>query len=98
MVLMILRKPRCRLSMALVRALRHWLCGRRVKVKTRSLAASRLSATARCLNLHLRMKALRCALIGGAYGSAGLTHQAAVEIEPKNVRFRFNRRVRHDCP
>jgi hypothetical protein len=25
-------------------------------------------------------------------------HQAAIEIEPENVRFRFTRRVSHDCP
>src|ERR1700684_467397 len=42
-----------------VRALRHWLGGSRVKVNSRSPASSRLSATARCLSLHLRMKALR---------------------------------------
>ena len=50
----------CRRSIALVvRALRHWLGGRRVKVNSRSPASSRLSATARCLSRHLRMKALR---------------------------------------
>src|SRR6266516_7228653 len=42
-----------------VRALLHWLGGRRVKVKSRSPASSRLSARARCLSRHLRMKALR---------------------------------------
>src|SRR6266540_3320059 len=42
-----------------VRALLHWLGGRRVKVNRRSPASSRLSATARCLSRHLRMKALR---------------------------------------
>jgi hypothetical protein len=36
-----------------VRTLRHWLGGRRVKVNKRSPASSRLSATARCLSLHL---------------------------------------------
>src|SRR6266536_2203787 len=46
-----------------VRALLHWLGGRRVKVNRRSLASSRLSATARCLSRHLRMKALRRASI-----------------------------------
>src|SRR5450756_1339874 len=50
----------CKRSIALVvRTLRHWLGGRRVKVNKRSPASSRLSATARCLSLHLRMKALR---------------------------------------
>ena len=50
----------CRRSIALVvRALRHWLGGSRVKVKRRSPASSRLSATARHLSRHLRMKALR---------------------------------------
>ena len=42
-----------------VRALRHWLGGRRVNVRSRSPASSKLSATARCLSRHLRMKALR---------------------------------------
>ena len=50
----------CSRSIALVvRALLHWLGGRRVKVKRRSPASSRLSATARCLSRHLRTKALR---------------------------------------
>jgi hypothetical protein len=54
----------CSRSIALVvRALRHWLGGSRVKVKSRSPASSRLAATARCLSLHLRMKALRRAAI-----------------------------------
>ena len=57
----------CSRSIALVvRALRHWLGGRRVKVKSRSPASSRLSATARCLSRHLRMKALRRASISSA--------------------------------
>jgi len=38
----------------------HWLGGR---VKSRSPASSRLSAAARCLSRHLRMKALRPAAI-----------------------------------
>src|SRR5213593_2765016 len=42
-----------------VRALRHWLGGSRVKVNSRAPASSRLSATAWCLSRHLRMKALR---------------------------------------
>jgi hypothetical protein len=42
----------CKRSIALVvRTLRHWLGGRRVKVNKRSPASSRLSATARCLSL-----------------------------------------------
>src|SRR6058998_2773245 len=42
----------CSRSIALVvRTLRHWLGGRRVKVNKRSAASSRLSATARCLIL-----------------------------------------------
>lgn len=54
----------CSRSMALVvRALRHWLGGSRVKVKSRSPASYRLSTTARCLSRHLRMKALRRASI-----------------------------------
>jgi hypothetical protein len=36
--------------------------------------------------------------IGGDHGPTELEHQAMVEIEPKNVRFRFTRRVRHDRP
>src|SRR5437868_652005 len=48
-----------RRSIALVvRALFHWLGGSRVKVKRRSPASSRLSATALCLSRHLRKKAL----------------------------------------
>jgi hypothetical protein len=31
-------------------------------------------------------------------GPTKLEHQAAVEIEPENVRFRFTHRVSHDCP
>src|SRR5262249_42467788 len=47
----------CSRSMALVvRALFHWLDGKRVKLNKRSPASSRLSATARCLSRHLRMK------------------------------------------
>ena len=38
---------------------RHWLRGRRVKVKRRSPASSRQSATGRWRSRHLRMKALR---------------------------------------
>jgi hypothetical protein len=50
----------CSRSIALVvRTLRHWLGGSRVKVKSRSPASARLSATARCLSRHLRMNALR---------------------------------------
>ncbi len=40
-------------------ALRHWLGGRPVKVKRRSPASSRQSATGRWRSRHLRMKALR---------------------------------------
>jgi hypothetical protein len=47
-------------SIALVvRAVFHWLGGSRVKVKSRSPASSRLSATALHLSRHLRMKARR---------------------------------------
>jgi hypothetical protein len=42
-----------------VRTLRHWLGGSGVKLKSRSPAFCRLSATARCLSRHLRMKAWR---------------------------------------
>ena len=37
----------------------HWLGGRRVKVKSRSPASSRLSATARHFSRHFRRNALR---------------------------------------
>ena len=54
----------CNRSIAfVVRRLRHWLGGMRAKVNKRSPASSRLSATARCLSLHFRMKALRRAAI-----------------------------------
>ena len=50
----------CRRSTALVvRAERHWLDGKRVKVNSRSPASSRLSATPRHFSRHLRRKALR---------------------------------------
>src|SRR3989442_10170948 len=59
-VLILRLNSSCNRSMALVvRTLRHCPGGRRVKVKSRSPASSRLSATARCLSRHLRMKALR---------------------------------------
>jgi hypothetical protein len=45
-----------------VRALRHWLGGSRVKVKSRSPASCRLSGTAPCLSRHLRMKDLAARL------------------------------------
>src|SRR5437660_11441218 len=53
-------------SIALVvRALFHWLGGSRVKVKSRSPASSRLSATALHLSRHLRRKARRrCSDLG----------------------------------
>jgi hypothetical protein len=48
----------CSRSIAfVVRALRHWLGGSRVKVKNRSPAPSRLSATALHFTRHLQMKA-----------------------------------------
>src|SRR5436309_15269120 len=54
----------CRRSIAfVVLALRHWLGERRVKVKRRSPASSRLSATGLHLSRHLRRKALRRAAI-----------------------------------
>src|ERR1700730_4447469 len=63
----------CSRSMALVvRTLRHWLGGSRVKVKSRSPASCRLSATARCLSRHLRMKALRCRSPLGVTSSDGV--------------------------
>ena len=59
-VLILRLNSSCSRSIAfVVRTLRHWSGGRRVKVKSRSPASSRLSATARCLSRHLRMKALR---------------------------------------
>ena len=45
-----------------VRALRHWLSGSRVKVNSRSPASSRLSATARCLSLHFADEGLAARL------------------------------------
>jgi hypothetical protein len=58
----------CRRSIAfVVLALRHWVGGRRVKVKRRSPASSRLSATARWRSRHLRMKALRRDAISSAF-------------------------------
>jgi len=36
--------------------------------------------------------------IGGYHGTAELKHQAAVEIEPQRLAFRFTRRVRHRRP
>ena len=67
----------CNRSIAfVVRALRHWLGGRRVKVNSRSPASSRLSATARCLSRHLRMKALRRASISSRV--AGVDHVVVV--------------------
>ena len=33
--------------------------------------------------------------IGGHHGAAKLEHQAAVEIQPNSIRFRFTRWVRH---
>src|SRR5436189_156231 len=54
-VLILRLNSSCSRSIALVvRTLRHWLGGRRVKVNKRSPASSRLSLTARCLSLHLR--------------------------------------------
>src|SRR6516165_5310897 len=56
-------------SIALVvRALFHWLGGSRVKVKSRSPASSRLSATALHLSRHLRRKARRRASISANEG------------------------------
>jgi hypothetical protein len=53
-----LNSSRSRSTALVVRTPRDWLGRRRVKVNKRSPASSRLSATARCLSLHLRMKAL----------------------------------------
>jgi hypothetical protein len=59
-VLILRLNSSCRRSIAfVVRTLRHWGGGRRVKVKSRSPDSAELSATARCLSRHLRMKALR---------------------------------------
>src|SRR6266699_4112562 len=59
-VLILRLNSSCNRSMAfVVRTLRHWLGGSRVKANKRTPASSRLSATARCLSRHLRMKALR---------------------------------------
>jgi hypothetical protein len=52
-VLILRLNSSCSRSIALVvRALRHWLGGKRVKVKSRSPASSRLLATASCLSPH----------------------------------------------
>src|SRR6266545_3309763 len=59
-VLILRLNSSCSRSIALVvRTLRHWPGGSRVKANKRSPASCRLSATARCLSRHLRMKALR---------------------------------------
>ena len=55
-----------RISRLEVRAERHWLDGRRVKVNSRSPASSRLSATAWHFSRHLRRKALRRCSISSA--------------------------------
>jgi hypothetical protein len=39
----------------------HWLCGKRMKVNSLSPASSKLSATARHFNRHLRMNGFRFA-------------------------------------
>jgi hypothetical protein len=71
----------CSRSIALVvRRLRHWLGGRRVKVKRRSPASSRLSATARCFSLHLRMKALRRTVISSGVGRASFFEGVLVYV------------------
>ena len=36
--------------------------------------------------------------VGRDHGPTKLEHQAAVEIEPNNIRFRFTRRVCHEFP
>jgi hypothetical protein len=60
--------------------------GRRVKVKSRSPASSRLSATARCLSRHLRMKALRRLLPPSLYsGSIPMEAQCYAILECKNI-------------
>src|SRR2546423_7354009 len=66
----------CSRSIALVvRALRHWLGGRQVKVKSRSPASSRLSATARCLSRHAdKGLAMRRDLLG----RCGINHVVVV--------------------
>ncbi len=57
----------CNRSMAfVVRALRHWLGGKRVNANRASPASSRLSATARSRSRHLRRKALRRSSISSA--------------------------------
>jgi hypothetical protein len=56
----VLMNSSCSRSIAfVVRTLHHWGGGRRVKVKSRSPDSAELSATARCLSRHSRMKALR---------------------------------------
>src|SRR5882724_6414076 len=58
-VLILRLNSSCSRSIALVvRTLFHWLAGNRVKVKSRSPASARLSATARCLSRHLRIERL----------------------------------------
>src|SRR6478672_4547760 len=80
-VLILRLNSSCTRSIALVvRTLRHWLGGRRVKVNKRSPASSRLSATARCLSLHLRMKALRRKGHLVSYQTADEVHMATEAV------------------
>src|SRR5262249_61767037 len=63
----------CRRSIALVvRALRHWLGGSRVKVKRRAPASSRVSATAPHLSRHLRVKGLRGPSVWGGVAAGNM--------------------------
>jgi hypothetical protein len=70
-VLILRLNSSCSRSIAfVVRTLRHWGGGRRVKVKSRSPDSAELSATARCLSRHLRMKALRRVSISSRVAAA----------------------------
>ncbi len=62
-VLILRLNSSCNRSIAfVVRTLRHWPGGNRVKANKRSPASSRLSATARCLRRHLRDESLATGL------------------------------------
>src|SRR5512143_3073805 len=95
-VLILRLNSSCSRSIALVvRALRHWLGGRRVKVKSRSPASSRLSATARCLSRHLRMKALRRATVPSGVAAALQEQFALVTASSNPDRFELDSQLQH---
>src|ERR1035437_9682890 len=83
----------CNRSIAfVVRTLRHWLGGRRAKVKSRSPACSRLSAAARWLCLLSRRRLDHVVVIRG-----DLTIQALRGM-PEKVHVLMNRPALHRLP